>query len=392
MAQKTKRQATAADPKPKKSRRKGTSPARAKKRADSQKKGMSIFQQVLVVIGVALLVLVTVFFLVLRRGAQVSISENAIGSLFSPVQNAFTTTTQAVRGFFTRWRDYDALQEAYDDLYFENQRLELQMVNAEEALGENERLKQLLDAQDRYETLDPVYARVIARDPGRWFNTFSINRGTTNGISVGMAVCTGDGLVGRVYEVGLNYAKVLCIIDPRSAVACLVSRTRDNGVMRGQVSESSGNPDCYVYYLPNVNNVVPGDTVITSGTDSLYPKGLAIGEVTAVSREGGSDGNYVVITPFADFQHVEEVLILRQVIETDSEVLAPVPTPTQRPIVTPTPTPMLPGASQNGEAGATIAPDEWQYPTPTPETSAAPGSSSAPLRYENLPEDSWAES
>ena len=83
--------------------------------------------------------------------------------------------------------------------------------------------------------------------------------------------------MGRVYEAGLNYAKVLTIIDSRSAVSCLIERTRDNGVMRGQITEDSQSAECYVYYVQNIANVVPGDVLITSGTDSLYPKGLTVG-------------------------------------------------------------------------------------------------------------------
>ena len=370
--------------------RPGSATARTQKRRERRQQRIFTLRRLLIALLALVLVGATIFFLVLRRGDQISISENAVGSLFSPVQNAVTTSARAIRNFFTGWRDYDRLQAAYDDLYDAKQRVDLQLNSAEQAMAENERLKILLEARDRYETLDPVYAKVIARDPGRWFDTFSVNRGMTNGITAGMAVCTGDGLVGRVIEVGLNYAKVLTIIDPRSAVACLVSRTRDNGVMRGQISDSAATPDCFVYYLPNVNNIVPGDTVITSGTDSLYPKGLAVGEVTAVSREAGSEGNYVVVSPYADFQHIEEVLILREVIETDDETLNSVPTPTPRPVVTPTPTPIVPGASENAPQG-TVDPGYWQLPTPTPvPEEGAPGSPSTPYRYEDLPEDSWA--
>ena len=82
-------------------------------------------------------------------------------------------------------------------------------------------------------------AKVIAKDSGRWFDVFSINRGTLSGVEVGMAVINEDGLIGRVYEAGLNYAKVMTIIDSRSAVACLIQRTRDNGVMKGQISAAA---------------------------------------------------------------------------------------------------------------------------------------------------------
>ena len=368
------------------------SAAHAQKRKERRAQRNRTLRRVLFTLLAVAAVGATVFFLVLRRGAEVSIAENAVGSLFSPVQNVFTTAARGVRGFFTGWRDYDKLQEAYDDLYYEKQSLELQLASAEQATTENERLKDLLDARDRYAALDPVYAKVIARDPGRWFDTFSVNRGSTNGITAGMAVCTGSGLVGRVYEVGLNYAKVLTIIDPRSAVACLVSRTRDNGIMRGQVSENSESPDCYVYYLPNVNNIVPGDAVITSGTDSLYPKGITVGEVVAVSREAGSEGNYVIVAPNVDFQHIEDVLILRQIIETDDETLPVVATPSPRPIVTPVPTAMPAGLAEGETPQPTIAAGDWAYPTATPEPGSSNAQPTIPQRYEALPEDSWAES
>ena len=182
----------------------------------------------------------TVYFLVLRNNEQISIAENGIGSLFTPVQSFFSNAAGGVKKFFTDWRSYDKLQADYDALSLTNQQLSLELSNAEEALQENERLKSLLDAQSSYESLDPIYARVIARDAGQWFGTFSVNRGTNDGVTVGMAVVNGDGLVGRVYEAGLNYAKVLSIIDTRSRLSCLVQRTRDEGILRGGMSDTGG--------------------------------------------------------------------------------------------------------------------------------------------------------
>lgn len=340
-----------------------------------------ILFSILVVIAVG----AAIFFLVLRSG-QISIFENAAGSLLTPVQNAFSTAAGSVKDFFTNWRDYGALEEEYDALSLENEQLKMELVSAEEAIQENERLTSLLNAQSTYESLDPIYAKVIARDPGPWFETFSLNRGTSSGVKEGMAVVNGDGLVGRVYEAGLNYSKVITIIDSRSRVACLMQRTRDNGIMRGQITDASSTAECYVYYLPNINSISPGDTVVTSGTDSLYPKGLKIGSVSAVSLDAGSEGTYAVVTPSVDFQRLEEVFILRTVIETDSSENLPstdilnveasygaTPTPKAGAKVTPTPEP-------------TQAPNIWSYPTVTPEGGANAGS----FKVGNLIEDEWA--
>ena len=332
----------------------------------------NVIFSILVVIAVA----AVVFFLILRNSNEISLAENGIGTLFSRVQNVLVSATSGVRNFFTRWHNYDILEKEYNELSLEHQQTSLQLDSAQEALKENDRLKTLLDARSSYEALDPIYAKVIARAPGQWFETFSINRGNRQGISTGMAVVNGDGLIGRVYEVGVNYAKVICIIDTRSAVAVMVQSTRDNGIMRGEITQSAERAECYVYYLPSLNNVVPGDTVITSGTDSLFPKGLHIGTVTAVSMDAGSEGSYAVVSPSVDFKHLEEVFVLREVIEVDTDevlpnvvnTLSPVSaaTPTPNPNVTPTPSP-------------TPAEPNWSYP-----------SASAPSAViETLPEDEW---
>lgn len=335
---------------------------------------------------IALLIVAAVLsFLVLRSSGSISLTENALGTIITPVQNFFTGVTNGVKGFFTTWRSYDKLQDEYDALYTENQQLSLELSGAEEAMQENERLRDLLDAHSAYETLDPIYAKVIARDPGPWFTTFSLNRGSSDGVYSGMAVVNGDGLIGRVYEAGLNYSKVISIIDTRSSVACLMQRTRDNGVMRGQSTNADNTTQCFVYYLPNVNSITPGDTVITSGTDSIYPKGLKIGAVTAVSLDAGSDGTYAVVTPSVDFQHIEEVLILRTVIETDTDVLPSVYTATAAPYQQSAATPK-PGTT------ATPAPDatgEPEYIRPT----AMPTDGTANLKgykVTDLIEDEWA--
>lgn len=327
-------------------------------------------------IFVLIIVAVVIFFLVLRNSNEISIAENAMGSSFSRVQSFFTSAAEKIKAFANRWGDYDRLKKDYETLSLENQQLSLQLASTEEMVSENERLSNLLNAKDRYESLDPIYAKVIAREPGQWFETFSINRGSSDGIATGMSVVNGDGLIGRVYEVGLNYSKVLCIIDTRSAVACMVQRTRDNGIMRGEISTNASTAECYIYYLPNLNNIAPGDTVITSGTDSLYPKGLTIGIVTSVSLDAGSEGSYAVVTPSVDFQHIEEVFVLREVIESDTDVLPSIVTPTPQPTVSPTPNP-----KDTPTPSPTPAEGIWSYPTTNASTTIQP-----------LLEDDWVRS
>lgn len=201
-------------------------------------------------------------------------------------------------------------------------------------------------------------------------------------MSVNNAVITADGLAGRVYEVGLNYAKVRSIIHSTSSVACLIQRTRDNGVLTGQV-DITETDECQMNYLPNVSSVVPGDTVVTSGVDMLFPQGIDGGHGDGGEPANGHHGQIRAGAAVVDFYHLEEVLVLRVVIQND-EALAPVPTPSPKPTVTPkiTPEPTLrPGTTPEP------TPDGlWNYPTATPAPETVP--TPAPT----LPEEAWANS
>ncbi|MBR3504037.1 MAG: rod shape-determining protein MreC [Clostridia bacterium] len=325
------------------------------------------------------------FFIYVKVQGEISLPENAVGSLVSPVQSAVSNVTGWVRNKVGDLVDTGRLRSEYEQLQIENMQLQYQVSQLQEEAQAYERLAALMGAQSRYNTLDPIYAKVIAKSAGRWFDMFSINRGTLSGVDRGMAVISADGLAGRVYEAGLNYAKVVCIINADSAVACLIERTRDNGILRGQLSAASDDDSCRMYYVPSVNDIIPGDSVVSSGLDGVYPKGLVIGTVTEVSRQSDTSDQYLVVKPATDFQHLEEVLVLQTVIETDSDGRAAVPTATPVPTLTPDPnaTPQPSGAKATANA-----PNNWAYPTSTPDPSAT----RAPVILNDLIEDIWANS
>lgn len=313
---------------------------------------------------VAAAVLALAFFLVLRTQNQTSIAENALGTIFSPLERAFSGVTIFVRDTVNGAKDYFRMAENLQSAQQEVSDLKLQLMEYKEAADENERLRALLGVKERYEHMDPLHARVIARNPGVYSNTFSINKGSVDGVPINAAVITADGLVGHVYEVGLTYSKVRALIDQNSSVACLIERKRFNGTMRGLASLDTDTIECRMYYLPAVSDVAPGDVVITSGADSFYPKGITVGTVTEVTRQQSDVADRsILVEPAVDFLRVEDVLVLRTPVETDTdERLAPLPTPTPRPtpIATPTPSPTPDaGAADSGLDSV------WQYPTGT---------------------------
>lgn len=234
-----------------------------------------------------------------------------LGSVLAPVQGAVSAVTSTLQKTFNSFSYNKELEQAYNEAMEELATVQVRTARYDEVVAENERLRSLMENYDKYSQYDPIFARVIGKDTGNWFNNFTIDKGSANGVVENMTVMSADGVVGRVVEVGLDYAKVMAIIDGSSGVAALIERNRDNGVVRGMVDDTTGDTLLQMNYLPDINDVRTGDTVLTSGLDGVFIKGLPIGTVTQISRQSSGLMQYVVITPFADFEHIEEVILLK---------------------------------------------------------------------------------
>lgn len=167
-----------------------------------------------------------------------------------------------------------------------------------------QRLRKLLDMKSEVPHR-MLPARVVGLAPSGWFKTVFINKGTGDGVSNGMAVIASGGIVGRVIGVSGRYAKVLLIIDRGSALDALVQRTRSRGIIEGETSES-----CRFKYIVRKADIKIEDTVISSGLDGLFPKGLRVGAISEISRPSSGLFQEVKVRPFVDFTRLEEVLVI----------------------------------------------------------------------------------
>jgi rod shape-determining protein MreC len=209
------------------------------------------------------------------------------------------------------------LQDIWDHYFFlvsvvdENNRLRNELWKARaqqhqyrETMLTNERLRQLLDLQQSMQQ-PLIAAQVIGKDPSPWFRTIMIDKGSEVGVVKGRPVINPEGIVGLVVEATAHYAKVMLITDPNSAVDAMVQDIRARGIIKGGMA---GN--CSFNYVLRKHNVVVGDSVISSGMDGVFPKGLPIGQVaTIVKREAGIFQD-VTITPHVDFERLEEVMVV----------------------------------------------------------------------------------
>ena len=304
-----------------------------------------------------------------QSSGQLFSPEGVFSRVITPVQSLVSQVTQAFSGYLYRIKLRSNIEYEYNQLKAQNDELVLRSLLYEELEEENAQLHALLGEYEERASMNPVLARVIASETGNYFSTFTINKGRNDGVDTQMAVITSEGLVGYTYEVFDTTSKVITIIDDQASLAALIESSRDQGAVNGTLG-STGEPLCRMYYLSADSVPRPGDRVITSGVGVSFPKGLLIGYVRESTRAIEDSKHYIVVEPAADFEHIENVLVLRYYAEVEEMpenydnteiIIAPVATARPQAVIeeerlnasTPVPLPDAPGRAT---------------PSPTPET------------------------
>ena len=206
------------------------------------------------------------------------------------------------------WNGYVALQGVEE----ENRQLRKEL---EYLQGQNGQLREAASATDRLTALlefkaqalpTMIAAQVIGRDTGNWYRTIILNKGQLDGIQADMGVITSAGVVGRVVKTTAATSVVLLVTDPNNAIAGLIQRTRDEGIVEGTTQGL-----VHLKYIPLLSGVRAGDRVVTSGLVGGFPRGLAIGTITKIDKEEGALFQSAELAPEVDANRVEEVLVIQ---------------------------------------------------------------------------------
>jgi len=210
-------------------------------------------------------------------------------------------------GFTHVWENYIALvtvRRENELLKQEVARLQNDKTQLQEAALANLRLQRLLDLKETA-SFRSVAAAVIGRDPSNWYRTLMINKGSRDGVEVEMGVVTPVGVVGRVIKTSATASQVLLVTDRNSAVAGMIQRTRDEGLVEG-----TENGMARIKYLSLLADLQEGDLVLTSGLTGTFPKGLQIGTLGRATKRESDLFQQAALVPSVDFSKLEEVLVI----------------------------------------------------------------------------------
>ena len=206
----------------------------------------------------------------------------------------------------------ESLRQQVDELTIENTRLQQDRY-------ELTNLRELYNLDAQYDEYEKTGARIIARDAGNWFHSFVIDKGVKDGIAVDMNVMAGSGLVGRVVDVGPNWAKVKAIIADDSNVSAMVLSSSDNMIVSGNLKLYASGVIEFEQLVDSDNVVVEGDKVVTSNISDKYLPGILVGYINTINQDANNLTKSGYLTPAVDFEHLEEVLIIMKLKQTIEE-------------------------------------------------------------------------
>lgn len=261
------------------------------------------------IIGVGILLLVLVTVISSGKKLNATLLESAIGVVVTPFQDLTTGISSWVEDSINSARSKTDLKEENEEL--KNQIADLMAENRRLSLyeQENEKLSTLLKIAQKYPEYESVGASIIAKNPGVWYDGFTINKGTTDNISANMVLIAPEGLVGKVLESGATFSKAQSILDNRSSVPAMSVRTGDLGVVKGDYTLLNSGL-CKMEYIDAEAEIMVGDEIVTSHLSDIYPAGLSIGKVLEIETDTNGLTKYAVIEPFVDLKHLDTILII----------------------------------------------------------------------------------
>lgn len=213
--------------------------------------------------------------------------------------------TQQLQELSSVLEENEQLKELINELTIENTRLQQERY-------ELTKLRELYELDAEYEEYTKIGARIISRDASNWYSSFVIDKGSDDGIQVNCNVIAGSGLVGRVVEVGPNHAKVSSIISDGVNTSGMILASGDNLIVTGNLATMADGKIEYSQLVDSKNKVTIGDKVVTSNISDQYLPGLLIGYIGSISTDSNNLTKSGYLTPVVDFEHLNEVLVIKE--------------------------------------------------------------------------------
>lgn len=245
---------------------------------------------------------------ILTAGARGQIQNEPLGAvvlwILRPLQSVSQGTVNWIKNFRQNYDTLSGFKTENERLRRRIETLEAEKQQLLETEATNLRLRQLLEFRAQVPGT-AITASIIANSATSWFQSSLLNKGSADGVRKGMAVLNPQGVVGQVVAVTGRTAKVLLLTDANSGVDVLIQRTRARGIVSGSLDNGT-----VLKYVKRSEDVQPGDRLVTSGMDGVFPKGMMVGAVIKVQKQNLGLFQSIEVLPAVRFDRLEEVLVV----------------------------------------------------------------------------------
>lgn len=264
---------------------------------------MKFFRSRFFVVCLAVLLVLVLVPSVFAAMGRTDLLRSALVTISKPFSLAGSAVADAVNGFTDVFTDYDRLKEENAALRAELDELRRVEHDTEVVQNENEWLKGYLQFHNEHPDYLLTDARIIAREAGNYSTVLTLDRGTVHGVKAEMPVILEGGLFGYVSEAGLDWCRVVTVVETASSVGVYTARTGAVGVAEG--TRDGGN--CRMTYIQADADIRVGDLVYTSGSGSMYPSGLLLGTIVSIEADEATRTLVAEIQPAVDFTALDRV-------------------------------------------------------------------------------------
>ncbi len=237
---------------------------------------------------------------------------NGIESFIVPMQKGINVVGRSISNKLDAFENLKNLQQENEELKARVDALTLENQLIIQEKYELAGLQELYELDKKYPDYNKVAARIIARESNGWYNVFTIDKGSEDGIKENMNVMAGNGLVGIVISVRKNSATVRSIIDDSSKVSGMFLKSSDTCIVSGDLNSMISEGRIKVSMIPINADINESDEIVTSHISDKYQQGILIGYVTDIKIDSSNMTKTAYLTPVVDFEHLDEVLIITE--------------------------------------------------------------------------------
>jgi rod shape-determining protein MreC len=249
-----------------------------------------------------------------RFGDKLSPVKEAVGIVVTPMQVGINSIGTYISDKLDTFKSINELLEENEQLKEQVSILSYENKLLLQDKYELDGLRELYDLDQKYLDYPKVAARVISKDTNNWYNIFTIDKGSRDGLKKDMNVLAGNGLAGIITEVHYNYSVVRSIIDDNSSVSGMFLKTSDTCNVVGDL-QLMDSGKIKVELINKDAQIADGDEIVTSHISSKFLQGILIGYVSDIQLDASNMTKTAYLTPVVDFERLEEVLIITELKE-----------------------------------------------------------------------------